>query len=326
MTLKMESNSYHHHMDLLSDPFSSAADDVDQTTSLGFMELLGFQDYCYYSNNNNNNNNSNNNNYYPSSISEEIINTTSSYHHQLQPPPPLSVETEIQTAAHHLNGGGNSNLTEELTAVDEEESSVVLNGQPSSPSITSSTAHQQLRNPLKQCVKEKKAVGGDETKAKKKRKEKAPRFAFMTRTEIDHLDDGYRWRKYGQKAVKNSRFPRVVGMLLRRSREPLTFTKISLLSHESYYRCTSTSCNVKKRVERCMGDPSYIITTYEGQHNHLVTPANYSAPLIPSFNHLITTAAFTAATTTTAAAATPPAMLKLDQGGLLQDMLHTFHH
>jgi hypothetical protein len=34
------------------------------------------------------------------------------------------------------------------------------------------------------------------------------RFAFMTKSEIDHLEDGYRWRKYGQKAVKNSPYPR----------------------------------------------------------------------------------------------------------------------
>ncbi|KAG6712910.1 hypothetical protein I3842_05G124100 [Carya illinoinensis] len=37
-----------------------------------------------------------------------------------------------------------------------------------------------------------------------------PRFAFMTKSEVDHLEDGYRWRKYGQKAVKNSPFPRSV--------------------------------------------------------------------------------------------------------------------
>lgn len=30
----------------------------------------------------------------------------------------------------------------------------------------------------------------------------------MTKSEIDHLEDGYRWRKYGQKAVKNSPYPR----------------------------------------------------------------------------------------------------------------------
>lgn len=36
----------------------------------------------------------------------------------------------------------------------------------------------------------------------------------------------------------------------------------------SYYRCTSASCNVKKRVERSFTDPSVVVTTYEGQHTH----------------------------------------------------------
>ncbi|XP_038683589.1 WRKY transcription factor 28-like isoform X3 [Tripterygium wilfordii] len=36
----------------------------------------------------------------------------------------------------------------------------------------------------------------------------------------------------------------------------------------SYYRCTSQKCKVKKRVERSFQDPSTVITTYEGQHNH----------------------------------------------------------
>lgn len=47
-------------------------------------------------------------------------------------------------------------------------------------------------------------------KAKKKnqKKQREPRFAFMTKSEVDQLDDGYRWRKYGQKAVKNSPYPR----------------------------------------------------------------------------------------------------------------------
>ncbi|XP_027332031.1 WRKY transcription factor 71-like [Abrus precatorius] len=79
---------------------------------------------------------------------------------------------------------------------------------------------------------------------KKEKKAREPRFAFLTKSEIDHLEDGYRWRKYGQKAVKNSPYPR------------------------SYYRCTSQKCSVKKRVERSFQDPSIVITTYEGQHNH----------------------------------------------------------
>ena len=33
------------------------------------------------------------------------------------------------------------------------------------------------------------------------------RFAFQTRSYVDILDDGYRWRKYGRKAVKNNKFP-----------------------------------------------------------------------------------------------------------------------
>ncbi|KAL7132729.1 hypothetical protein ABFS83_12G093400 [Erythranthe nasuta] len=71
-----------------------------------------------------------------------------------------------------------------------------------------------------------------------------PRFAFVTKSEVDLLEDGYRWRKYGQKAVKNSPFPR------------------------SYYRCTNSKCTVKKRIERSSDDPSVVITTYEGQHCH----------------------------------------------------------
>ncbi|CAN1759014.1 WRKY transcription factor 71 [Linum perenne] len=95
--------------------------------------------------------------------------------------------------------------------------------------------------------KKKKAAAGAGAGAaakKKEKKEREARFAFLTKSEIDHLEDGYRWRKYGQKAVKNSPFPR------------------------SYYRCTSQKCRVKKRIERSFQDPSTVITTYEGQHNH----------------------------------------------------------
>ncbi|KAI5019909.1 hypothetical protein ZWY2020_044797 [Hordeum vulgare] len=93
-------------------------------------------------------------------------------------------------------------------------------------------------------------VGREETKGKGgargrgSRKASRPRFAFQTKSENDVLDDGYRWRKYGQKAVKNSAFPR------------------------SYYRCTHHTCNVKKQVQRLAKDTSIVVTTYEGVHNH----------------------------------------------------------
>ncbi|RZR99664.1 hypothetical protein BHM03_00029252 [Ensete ventricosum] len=45
-------------------------------------------------------------------------------------------------------------------------------------------------------------------KVKVKRKMREPRFCFQTRSDVDVLDDGYKWRKYGQKVVKNSLHPR----------------------------------------------------------------------------------------------------------------------
>lgn len=53
--------------------------------------------------------------------------------------------------------------------------------------------------------------------ANNKKKEKMirkPRYAFQTRSEVEILDDGYRWRKYGQKTVKNNKFPRLVLLIL----------------------------------------------------------------------------------------------------------------
>uniref|UniRef100_A0A803LB65 WRKY domain-containing protein n=2 Tax=Chenopodium quinoa TaxID=63459 RepID=A0A803LB65_CHEQI len=75
-------------------------------------------------------------------------------------------------------------------------------------------------------------------------KEKKERVAFRMKSEIDVVDDGYKWRKYGKKMVKNSPNPR------------------------NYYRCAVDSCPVKKRVERDRDDMKYVITTYEGNHIH----------------------------------------------------------
>lgn len=34
------------------------------------------------------------------------------------------------------------------------------------------------------------------------------RVAFITKSELEILDDGFKWRKYGKKSVKNSPHPR----------------------------------------------------------------------------------------------------------------------
>ncbi|KAG7946701.1 hypothetical protein I3843_14G054700 [Carya illinoinensis] len=79
-----------------------------------------------------------------------------------------------------------------------------------------------------------------------------PRVVVQTTSDIDILDDGYRWRKYGQKVVKGNPNPR------------------------SYYKCTHPDCPVRKHVERASHDLRAVITTYEGKHNHDVPAARGS--------------------------------------------------
>ncbi|KAG8082871.1 hypothetical protein GUJ93_ZPchr0014g47647 [Zizania palustris] len=52
------------------------------------------------------------------------------------------------------------------------------------------------------------AAAAEKGKMKVRRKMREPRFCFQTRSDVDVLDDGYKWRKYGQKVVKNSLHPR----------------------------------------------------------------------------------------------------------------------
>lgn len=56
-------------------------------------------------------------------------------------------------------------------------------------------------------------------------------------------DDGFNWRKYGQKQVKGSENPR------------------------SYYKCTYPNCPTKKKVERSL-DGQITEIVYKGNHNH----------------------------------------------------------
>ncbi|KAG5232068.1 hypothetical protein OIU76_005105 [Salix suchowensis] len=76
-----------------------------------------------------------------------------------------------------------------------------------------------------------------------------PRLVIQTKSEVDIVSDGYRWRKYGQKLVKGNPNPR------------------------SYYRCSSPGCPVKKHVERASHDPKSVVTSYEGQHDHDMPPS-----------------------------------------------------
>ncbi|KAL3818020.1 hypothetical protein ACJIZ3_003925 [Penstemon smallii] len=57
--------------------------------------------------------------------------------------------------------------------------------------------------------------------------------------------DLWAWRKYGQKPIKGSPYPR------------------------SYYRCSSSKgCLARKQVEQSFRDPGMFIVTYTAEHNH----------------------------------------------------------
>uniref|UniRef100_A0ACD5VIW3 Uncharacterized protein n=1 Tax=Avena sativa TaxID=4498 RepID=A0ACD5VIW3_AVESA len=84
------------------------------------------------------------------------------------------------------------------------------------------------------------------------------KIAFRTRSAEEVLDDGYKWRKYGKKSVKNSPNPR------------------------NYYRCSTEGCSVKKRVERDKDDVNYVVTMYEGVHNHASPGTVYYASQDPA--------------------------------------------
>ncbi|TKY52036.1 WRKY transcription factor 2 [Spatholobus suberectus] len=103
--------------------------------------------------------------------------------------------------------------------------------------------------------------GGSGSESRKRNREeeeceKVPGRAFRGETvavEIESekktiVDDGYRWRKYGQKIIKGNSYPR------------------------AYYKCTSAECSVRKHVERDSRNSKNVITTYEGKHNHELPP------------------------------------------------------
>ncbi|PKI51844.1 hypothetical protein CRG98_027762 [Punica granatum] len=83
------------------------------------------------------------------------------------------------------------------------------------------------------------------SKRRKNRQKKVIRVPAISSKVADIPADEYSWRKYGQKPIKGSPYPR------------------------GYYRCSSVrGCPARKHVERAPDDPAMLIVTYEGEHRH----------------------------------------------------------
>lgn len=57
-------------------------------------------------------------------------------------------------------------------------------------------------------------------------------------------EDGFEWKKYGQKFIKTIR------------------------KFRSYFKCQDSGCIAKKRAEWCTSDPTNIRIVYDGNHTH----------------------------------------------------------
>ncbi|CAN6372638.1 unnamed protein product [Urochloa humidicola] len=74
------------------------------------------------------------------------------------------------------------------------------------------------------------------------------------------VDDGYSWRKYGQKEILGSKYPR------------------------AYCRCThrnSQGCAAMKQVQRCDDDPMVFDVIYLGTHTCIQSAVAMQLPLEP---------------------------------------------
>ncbi|GAA0140841.1 DNA-binding transcription factor [Lithospermum erythrorhizon] len=104
--------------------------------------------------------------------------------------------------------------------------------------------HQSKKPTSSICVSRKRDSSNYTTnKRSKKRKNQKKKVCQIPAEGLS--SDMWSWRKYGQKPIKGSPYPR------------------------GYYKCSTTKgCLARKQVERDRSDPNMLIVTYTGEHSH----------------------------------------------------------
>ncbi|KAJ8752097.1 hypothetical protein K2173_001772 [Erythroxylum novogranatense] len=115
----------------------------------------------------------------------------------------------------------------------------MINGSSSKSCLMEKTGQVQISSPQNLGIKRRKS------QAKKVVCIPAPAAANSKPTGEVVPSDLWAWRKYGQKPIKGSPYPR------------------------GYYRCSSSKgCSARKQVERSRTDPNMLVITYTSEHNH----------------------------------------------------------
>ncbi|GAV76133.1 WRKY domain-containing protein [Cephalotus follicularis] len=139
---------------------------------------------------------------------------------------------------------------------------------------------------------------------KSKRRKNQNKMVVEQVTAEGLLSDKWAWRKYGQKPIKGSPYPR------------------------SYYRCSSSKgCLARKQVERDPTDPRFFIVTYTAEHSHThptrrnclagSTRNKSSTPKVSP--HMTIPADTVASPTTPSMASTEDENVKKDEEQMLED-------
>ncbi|KAE8662152.1 putative WRKY transcription factor 27 [Hibiscus syriacus] len=122
-------------------------------------------------------------------------------------------------------------------------------GSPLSPASASILAFggfgNQQRQPQQQQQQLQQRIQPPAQTPRSRKRKNQPKRNVCHVTADNLSSDPWAWRKYGQKPIKGSPYPR------------------------NYYRCSSSKgCSARKQVERSNTDPNNFIVTYTGEHTH----------------------------------------------------------